>query len=114
MRRPLPAAAHDEFTAADVVTDLAHFQQTVLDQLEAVGLPTDGVLVDLDERESLLTSLGGALRRLPEQDRGRSWYVSKMIVAAAVGLFDAALNYLWDETVNELRRRVIGYDLGYF
>ena len=37
-----------------------------------------------------------------------------MIVAAAVGLFDAALNYLWDETVNELRRRVIGYDLGYF
>jgi len=24
------------------------------------------------------------------------------------------LNYLWDKTVNELRRRVSGYDLGYF
>lgn len=97
-----------------MVTDLARFQETILGQLKGVGLPTNGVLVDLDERQTLLTSLGGALRRLPEQDRGRSWYVSKMIVAAAVGLFDAALNYLWDETVNELRRRVVGYELGYF
>jgi hypothetical protein len=37
-----------------------------------------------------------------------------MVLAAAVSLFDAALNYLWDETVNELRRRVVGYDLAYF
>lgn len=101
-------------TAEDMVADLARFQETILDQLDAVGLPAEGVLVDLYERESLLTSLGGALRRLPLEDRGRSLYVSKMIVAAAVGLFDAALNYLWDETVNELRRRVIGYDLTYF
>lgn len=106
-----PAAAA---SAADVVADLERFQNTILEQLDAVGLPTDGVVVDLGERETLLTSLGGALRRLPEEDRGRSLYVSKMIVAAAVGLFDAALNYLWDETVNELRRRVIGYDLAYF
>jgi hypothetical protein len=31
-----------------------------------------------------------------------------MVLAGAIGLFDAVLNYLWDETVNELRRRVIG------
>ncbi|MEU5524667.1 hypothetical protein ABZ759_29390 [Streptomyces sp. NPDC047860] len=37
-----------------------------------------------------------------------------MIMAGSVGLFDAALNYLWDETVIELRKRVIGYDLSYF
>jgi hypothetical protein len=104
----------DEVAAADVAADLARFQETILHQLDSVGLPTEGVLVDLDERQSLLASLGGALRRLPGEDLGRSWYVSKMIVAAAVGLFDAALNYLWSETVNELRRRVIGYDLGYF
>jgi hypothetical protein len=101
-------------TAADVSADLARFQEAILDQLEAVGLPTDGVVVDLDERKTLLTSLDVALRRLPDQERARSLYVSKMIVAGAVGLFDAALNYLWDETVNELRRRVIGYDLAYF
>jgi len=114
MRTAPAAVVPDEVTAADVVADLARFQETILGQLESVGLPTDGVLVELDERETLLMSLGGALRRLPEQDRGRSLYVSKMIVAAAVGLFDAALNHLWDETVSELRRRVIGYDLGYF
>jgi hypothetical protein len=109
--RRTPAATA---TAADVISDLERFQDTILDQLDTVGLPTDGVVVDLGERETLLTSLGAALRRLPDEDRGRSLYVSKMIVAAAVGLFDAALNYLWDETVNELRRRVIGYDLAYF
>jgi len=114
VRRPGAAAAPDEVTAADVTADLARFQATILDQLGAVGLPTDGVLVDLNERGRLLSNLDGAVERLPEQDRGRSLYVSKMIVAAAVGLFDAALNYLWDETVNELRQRVIGYDLGYF
>jgi tetratricopeptide (TPR) repeat protein len=98
-RRP-QAAVPADVSAADVVADLARFQATILDQLAAVGLPTDGVLVSIDERDVLLTSLGGALRRLPDEDRGRSLYVSKMIVAAAVGLFDAALNYLWDETVN--------------
>lgn len=29
-------------------------------------------------------------------------------------MFDAALNYLWDETVNQLRFRVSQYDIQYF
>ncbi|OYO15461.1 hypothetical protein CGZ98_03380 [Enemella evansiae] len=29
-------------------------------------------------------------------------------------VFDAALNYLWDQTIIELRQRVSGYDLDYF
>jgi len=37
-----------------------------------------------------------------------------MIAATHAGLFDAALNYLWNETVGELRKRVVGYDLRYF
>ncbi|MFE6892075.1 hypothetical protein [Streptomyces sp. NPDC057694] len=94
--------------------DLERFEEMLLDQLAEAGLPTDGVLVELPEREQALASFGGALRRLPMADRGRSVYVSKMITAAAAGLFDAALNYLWNETVGELRRRVAGYDLGYF
>ncbi|MGA4683566.1 hypothetical protein [Micromonospora sp. AB353] len=112
-RRPGTSAA-PAATAADIVNDLMRFQETVLGQLAQVGLPTDDVLVDVDERDVLLSSLGGALRRLDDAHRERSLYISKMIVAGAVGLFDAALNYLWDETVMELRRRVIGYDLGYF
>jgi hypothetical protein len=94
--------------------DLQRFEQMLLEQLANAGLPVDGVLVDLEEREQALTTLDRALRRLPIAERGRSYYVSKMIAAAAAGLFDAALNYLWNETVGELRRRVANYDLAYF
>jgi hypothetical protein len=86
----------------------------LLGQLTAAGLPTNGVLVHIDEREQALTGFNGALRRLEERDRARSLYVSKMIAAAAAGLFDAALSYLWDLTVGELRRRVVTYNLAYF
>lgn len=96
------------------MADLERFQGMLLDQLAAAGLPTDGVLVALEEREQALTSMGAALVSLPYDERGRSYYVSKMVAAAAAGLFDAALNYLWNETVGELRRRVAAYDLTYF
>lgn len=100
--------------ALEVHGDLQRFEHMLLEQLAAAGLPIDGVLVDLDEREQALTTFSTALRRLPPSERTRSIYVSKMIAAAAAGLFDAALNYLWNETVGELRRRVAGYDLAYF
>ena len=31
-----------------------------------------------------------------------------------IGLFDAALNYMWDETIQNLRTKVVNFDLGYF
>lgn len=86
----------------------------LLDQLAAAGLPTANVLVPVEEREQALRTLGMALGSLPVAERGRSAYISKMIAAASAGLFDAALNYLWNETVGELRRRIVGYDLAYF
>lgn len=98
----------------EVSAGLERFEQVLLDRIEAAGLPVDGVLVDVMERQRVLDNLGSALYRLEIEDRGRSYYISKMIVAAAAGLFDAALNYLWDETISELRRRVAGYDLAYF
>lgn len=110
-RRSSPPAAT---AASGVLADLERFEDMLLDRLEEAGLPTDGVLVDVDEREQALISVGGALRLLPAEERSRSVYVSKMIAACASGLFDAALNYLWNETVGELRRRVAGYDLSYF
>lgn len=47
-------------------------------------------------------------------NRSSSAYLSKFIAAAAVVLFDAALNYLWDETILQIRKRVMHYDLEYF
>lgn len=100
--------------ASEVATELARFEEVLLSQLGAAGLPTDGVVVPVEQRRRMLINLESALSDLPEDKLPSARYVSKMIAAVEVGLFDAALNYLWDETVSELRRRVAGYDLAYF
>lgn len=93
---------------------LEAFEQDLLTRLTHAGLPTAGVLVNISERGRLLRNVDAALDRLTSEQINASFYVSKMLAAASAGLFDAALNYLWDETVTELRRRVAGYDLAYF
>lgn len=107
-------AGTDIVGPGSVMTDLQRFESVVRGQLAEVGLPSGEVFVDVDERHTMLANVPGVLARLDETTLGRSYYISKMIAAAAVGLFDAALNYLWDELVNELRRRVAGFDLKYF
>ncbi|WP_082399236.1 hypothetical protein [Pseudonocardia sp. EC080625-04] len=99
---------------AAVGDGLLQFQDLLLGQIQHLGLPAEGVLVSPIERQRALKNVDDALSELSADDRARAVYVSKMIAAAAVGLFDAALNYLWDETVSELRRRVAGFDLKYF
>ncbi|MGV0737525.1 hypothetical protein ABQF35_11135 [Mycobacterium syngnathidarum] len=94
--------------------DLDRFEQAIRVELGRVGLPSDQVFVRVSERQAMLSNMGTVLANLNDEVLGRSYYISKMIAAAAVGLFDAALNYLWDELVNELRRRVVGFDLAYF
>ncbi|MFF0415602.1 hypothetical protein ACFYUY_34890 [Kitasatospora sp. NPDC004745] len=93
---------------------LLSFEALILGILAQSGLPTEGVLVGVEERNALMESTGFALKRLPVEKRGQASYISKMIIAGSVGLFDAALNYLWDETVSELRKRVVNFDLQYF
>ena len=94
--------------------DLERFEQLVRNELASVGLPDADVFVDVRERRAMLINVPGVLEHLEEEVLRRSYYISKMIAACSVGLFDAALNYLWDELVNELRRRVAGFDLRYF
>ncbi|GGP56207.1 hypothetical protein GCM10010231_29010 [Streptomyces sindenensis] len=93
---------------------LQTFEDLVLGIIAESGLPTDGILVELGERHVLMKSTAFALAKLPFEKRGQANYISKMIIAGSVGLFDAALNYLWDETVLELRKRVVNFDLQYF
>ena len=54
------------------------------------------------------------LESLTEEQRSVAVYVSKFVAACAVGLFDAALNYLWNETIRNLREKVARFDLTYF
>jgi hypothetical protein len=78
------------------------------------GLPTANVLVPVTERLRIFGNVEDVLALLDKEHKEKSIYVSKFIAAAASGLFDAALNYLWDETVFELRKRIVRYDIEYF
>ncbi|WP_162933770.1 hypothetical protein [Actinomyces lilanjuaniae] len=103
----VPAVANSE-------NDLEWFEAGVHGMLEQLGLPTQKLLAPVAERAAVIRNMPGVLNDLDDDRMGESYYVSKMIAAATVGLFDAALNYLWDELVSELRARVIRFDLNYF
>lgn len=94
--------------------DLEAFESLMLSSIDRLGLPTEGIIVDVRERERLLRNAEDALDKLNDEQRGRASYISKMMMAASVGLFDAALTYLWDETISELRKRVAAFDVEYF
>lgn len=94
--------------------DLERFESNVHGLLTYVDLPGDDLFDGVAERRVLVNNLPAIVASLPDEVRERSRYISKMVAASSVGLFDAALNYLWDELVSELRARVKGFDLRYF
>jgi hypothetical protein len=94
--------------------DLTEFENNLLEYLKQNDLPADSVLVPIQQRKVVFFNIANALEKLDSHQRKRSLYISKFLAAVTAGLFDAALNYLWDETISELRRRVSQYDLTYF
>src|SRR5574344_343090 len=82
--------------------------------LNNVNLPTDNLLVPEGDRLAVLKNVEDIIAKIPVDKLPTSFYMSKFIVASFSGLFDAALNYLWDETIIELRKRITSYDLQYF
>lgn len=82
--------------------------------LSELGLPTENVLVDLPERRKIINNLPDVVNGIEATKRQNSLYLSKFIAACGAGLFDAALNFIWDETVVNLRLKVIRFDLEYF
>lgn len=93
---------------------LQTFEQGLTQFIEYQGLPTENVFVGLDERARVFQNVGAALSLLSSEQLQGSTYIAKFIAATGSGLFDAALNYLWDETIYELRVRVEHYDISYF
>ncbi len=90
------------------------FESSLLAFLQTHDLPREGIFTSIEERRIMLKNLGGVVARLSKEDRPSAIYLSKYVAAGATGLFDAALNYLWDETILQLRQRVAQYDLSYF
>lgn len=98
----------------DYVTQLKTFETSFLSVINSYGLPSQNIFIDISERAIVFRNIDDVLYHLHDDQRSNSIYLSKFLAAAASGLFDAALNYLWDETIQEIRKRVIQYDVGYF
>ncbi len=93
---------------------LVGYSAAFVEYLTQLGLPTAGVVTGVEERRRLLILVPDAIERLPPERRGEAMYLSKFLSAIGGGLFDAALNYLWNETVANLRQKVVHFDLQYF
>lgn len=104
----------DGYTPKSIDTSVATLNQPLADMLNYIGLPTEDVLVPIEERRKVIFALESTLDILPIPERAKAMYLSKFTVAITVGLFDGALNFLWNETVNALRSMVNKFDLQYF
>lgn len=98
----------------EISTGVDSFTAALAVYLTELGLPTEKVLVDVSERQRVLKNLPDVLSVVEPGKRKISLYLSKFIAACGAGLFDAALNFIWDETVVNLRNKVAQFDLQYF
>ncbi len=105
---------NNENKLANYGVQLADHQEKFLTQLSNNGLPIDGIFVPIRERVGVFANAGLLLDNISSDRRLNAVYVSKFFAAVGAGLFDAALNYIWDETVLHLRKRIETYDLEYF
>lgn len=102
-------------TNSNLNTNVDSLSLAITTYLEQVNLPTQGVLVPVTERNKVINYFQNILEEnIPTEIRRENLYLSKFISACGVGLFDAALNYLWNETIVSLRKKVVNFDLEYF
>jgi len=98
----------------EIAKSITGFSKPLSSYMEHLGLPTKNILSSTEERRRVITNLPDIIKDIPVSDRKESVYLSKFSVAVAAGLFDGALNYLWDETILAIRLLVQSFDLNYF
>lgn len=103
-----------QYQSGEISQTLSQFSEGLSGYLKYLGLPTESVLAQIKQRRIVINNVPEVLEDLDPRQRKASMYISKFITACSVGLFDAALNYLWDETVHNLREKVARFDLNYF
>lgn len=88
--------------------------QRLVDFLRDVGLPHDNIMADPSERAIIASNLPGYLASLPAEVKRDARYLSKFVIGAGSGLFDYALNAIWNEVVIDLRKKAALYGLEIF
>ncbi len=82
--------------------------------LQELGLPHEGIIAPDVERTTMRMILPQTIQQLSPQTKKDAVYLSKFVASSAIGLHDAALNYLWNEVVVSLREKVKIYGLDLF
>ena len=100
--------------SVEIETSISALNQPLADLLNHVNLPTKNILAPINERRKIIQALESTLEILPIPDRTKAFYLTKFTVAVTVGLFDGALNFLWDETIKTIRHLIASFDLQYF
>jgi hypothetical protein len=75
---------------------------------DALGIPRD-VLASDDEIEFAWTNLPRLIKKIPPALRSEG--LVRMCVAVSSGLFDSAINYIWNASIIELRNKVKKFGL---
>lgn len=88
--------------------------QRLVEFLRDVGLPYENIMADSSERAIIAQNLPGYLQALPAEVKREARYLSKFVIGAGSGLFDYALNAIWNEVVIDLRKKASLYGLDIF
>lgn len=95
-------------------SDLAAETSVFVSYLQQFDLPTDNIIASTDERSIIASNLPFFLSTLSTESKRDARYLSKFVGATAIGLFDAALNYVWNEVVLNLRKKASIYGIDLF
>ena len=104
----------EQYPTKEIAPAVETFGTQLDSYLDDMGLPKDNILVPFEKRRPVFFNMPTVLNSLTVDQKSVAVYVSKFLAACAVGLFDAALNYLWNETICNLRGKVARFDLAYF
>lgn len=88
--------------------------QKITEFLDILGLPSDNIIADNSQRAIIGANLPSYIAKLPMEIKNDARYLSKFIVGAGFGLFDYALNSVWNEVVLSLRTKAITYGIEIF
>ena len=99
----------------DSHTDIIEYQvQKITEFLDVLGLPSDNIIAHNNERQIIGQNLPQYIANLPLELKQDARYLSKFVVGAGFGLFDYALNSIWNEVTLALRNKAITYGLEIF
>lgn len=88
--------------------------QMLIGFLDDMGLPSDNIIADPEERRYIGDNLHSLIENLPKETKLDARYLSKFVIGAGFGLFDYSLNAVWNEVVINLRKKATVFGLEIF